>query len=61
MSTKQIVHDLLQRLPDEVSLHDIAREIEFVAGVRQGLAEVERGEAIPIEQIERELPTWAIR
>jgi predicted transcriptional regulator len=61
MSTKQIVQDLLQKLPDDVSLHDVAREIEFVAAVRQGLAEIERGERIPIEEIERELPSWVIR
>jgi predicted transcriptional regulator len=61
MSTKQIVQDLLQKLPEDVSLHDIAREIEFVAGVRQGFAEIDRGERIPIEEIERELPSWVIR
>ncbi len=61
MSTKQIVQDLLQKLPENVSLHDIAQEIEFIAGVRQGLAEIERGERIPIEDIERELPSWVIR
>jgi hypothetical protein len=57
MSTKEIVHDLLQKLPEDISLHDIAREIEFVAAVRQGLAEIERGERIPIEEVERELPS----
>ena len=61
MSTKQIVQDLLQRLPEDISLHDIAREIDFIAGVRQGLAEIERGERIPIEDVERELPSWVIK
>lgn len=61
MSTKEIVQDLLQKLPEDVSLHDVAREIEFVAAVRQGLAEIDRGERIPIEEIERELPSWVIR
>ena len=61
MSTKQIVQDLLDKPPENASLHDVAREIEFVAGVRQGLAEIERGERIPIEEIERELPSWVIR
>ena len=61
MSTKQIVQDLLQKLPEDVSLHDVAQKIEFVAGVRQGLAEIDRGERIPIEEIERELPSWVIR
>jgi predicted transcriptional regulator len=61
MTNKQIVEDLLQRIPEEASLHDIAREIEFIAAVRQGLAELDRGEAIPIEEVERELPSWIIR
>lgn len=61
VSTKQIVADLLQRLPDDATLHDVAREIEFVAGVRQGLAELDRGERIPLEQVERELPSWVVR
>ena len=61
MSTKEIVQDLLQKLPDDVSLRDVAQKIEFVAAVRQGLAEIERGERFSIEQIEKELPTWVIR
>ena len=61
MSNKQIVEDLMHRLPEDASLHDIAREIEFVAGVREGLAELDRGERIPIEEVERELPSWVIK
>jgi predicted transcriptional regulator len=61
MSNKQIVEDLLQRIPEGASLHDIAQEIEFVAAVRQGLAELDRGEQIPIENIERELSAWIIK
>jgi predicted transcriptional regulator len=51
----------LQRLPEGVSLHEIAQEIEFISAVRQGQAELDRGEAIPIEDVERELPSWIIR
>ena len=60
MTNKQIVEDLLQRIPEGASLHDIAREIEFIAGVRQGLAELDR-ERIPIDEVERELPSWIMR
>ncbi|MFN2499730.1 MAG: hypothetical protein ABR557_11655 [Pyrinomonadaceae bacterium] len=60
MSNKEIVQDLLQRIPEGASLHDIAREIEFIAAVRQGLDELNRGEQIPIEEVERELPSWII-
>jgi len=58
MSSKEIVQDLLQRLPEDASLHEIAREIEFVAAVRQGLAELDRDERIPIEVIVGEVPSW---
>lgn len=61
MSTKQIVQELLERLPENASLNDVAREIEFVAVVRQGLAELDAGKGIPMEEIERELPSWVIK
>lgn len=60
MSNEQIVEDLLRRIPEDASLHAIAREIEFIAAVRQGLTELDRGERIPIEEVERELPLWII-
>lgn len=61
MSTKQIVQDLLGKLPEDATLHDVAREIEFVAAVREGLSELDRGERIPLDEIERELPSWVIK
>jgi predicted transcriptional regulator len=61
VSTKQIVRDLLQRLPEDVSLRDVAQEIEFIAAVRQGVAELDRGERISIEDVERDLPSWVIK
>lgn len=61
VSNKKIVEDLLQRIPEGASLHDIAQEIEFMAAVRQGSDELDRGEGIPIEEVERELPSWIIK
>jgi hypothetical protein len=61
MTSKQIVEDLLQRIPDGASLHDIAREIEFIAAVRQGLGELDRGESFSLDDVERELPSWVIK
>ena len=58
MTNKEIVKDLLQQMPEDASLLDIAEKIEFIAGVRQGVAELDRGERIPIDEIERELPSW---
>ena len=60
MTSKQIVEDLLQQIPEDTSLHEIAEKIEFIAAVRQGLVELDRGEHIPIDEVERELPSWII-
>ena len=51
MTTKQIAMELVQRLLEEVSLKEIAREIEFIAGVEEGLAEFDRGETVSAEQL----------
>lgn len=61
MSTKQIVADLLQKLPENVSLREVTQEIEFVPAVRQSLAKIERGERIPIAEIERVNSSWVIK
>ena len=60
MTSKQIVEDLLQQIPEDTSLNEIAEKIEFIAAVRQGLAELDRGERIPMDEVERELPLWII-
>jgi len=38
---------------------DIAREIEFAAGVREAMEEMDRGEGITAEELLREIPQWA--
>ena len=61
LSDKEIVLDLLRRLPDNVSLYEIVQRLEFVAAVRQGLAEFdENKDSISIEQVERELTSWSV-
>ena len=50
MSNRELVIDLVNKLPADMPLEDIAREIEFIAGVKQGLAEAERGEGISAEE-----------
>ncbi len=61
MSDKEIVMDLIRRLPEGVSLRDIAREIEFIAGVREGLAELDQGQGVSIEEAEKRLTSWLTR
>ena len=61
MTNKEIVQALLHRIPDDTSLQEIAREIEFIAAVRQGLAELDNGESVPLDEVERELASWIIK
>jgi len=58
MTDKEIVQDLLQRMPDDTSLRDIAYEVEFIAAVRQGVAELDNGQWVTAEEIERDLTAW---
>ena len=44
-----------------MTLQDIARELEFIAAVRQGLSDLDNGESVPIEDVEKELPSWIIK
>ncbi|MDP3070969.1 MAG: hypothetical protein Q8N18_11815 [Opitutaceae bacterium] len=61
MSTREAVQTILKQLPSDVSLHEVAREIEFIAAVREGMAEWDHGEGIPIDHVREELPTWVKR
>ncbi len=61
MSNKDVVSDLLTRLPDDVSLQQIAREVEFIAGVREGLTQLDRGEGVEIDEVETLIQSWATK
>ena len=58
MSDKELVQDLLKRLPADAKLADIGREIEFLAAVREGEEQANRGEVVPHEQVRREFTSW---
>jgi predicted transcriptional regulator len=61
MSNKQFVSDLLARLPEDVSLRDIADEVQFMAGVREGLGQLDRGEGVPMETVEKMIAGWTTK
>lgn len=61
MSNKEVIAGLLARLPEGVSLRQIAREVEFVAGVREGLDQLDRGDGIEIEHVEKLIESWTTK
>ncbi|OCQ94496.1 hypothetical protein BCD64_07395 [Nostoc sp. MBR 210] len=61
MSDRETVLELVKRLPPHVSLRDIVREIEFIAAVREGLAEIDQGQGVSIEAVEQMITAWTTK
>ena len=59
MSNKELVIGLLERLPADTSLQDIAREIELLAGIRTAREQASRREGIAAEDARRLVDAWA--
>ena len=61
MTDKEIVRDVLQRMPEDAALDDIAQELEFIAVVRRSLSALdENKDSISIEKLEPTLPSWSV-
>jgi len=58
MSDKQFVMESIERLPEDASLEVIAERVEFLAALRKGLGQLERGETLPHEEVKRQLASW---
>jgi predicted transcriptional regulator len=58
MSDKQLALDSIGRLPEDASLEVIAERLDFLAALRKGLDQIERGETIPHNEVKRQLATW---
>ena len=58
MSDKQLALDSIERLPEDASLEVIAERMDFLAAIRKGLGQIERGETIPHAEVKRQLATW---
>ena len=58
MSSKEIAVALIDKLPEEATLMEIAQEIELVAGIRRGAEELDRGEGLTAEEVRRQVSQW---
>ena len=59
MSTKDILLEVAEKLPPDASLADAIYELEFRQAVEQGLAELDRGDGVPTEQVKVKVDQWA--
>ena len=58
MSTKEILLEVADKLPSDATLADAIYELEFRQAVEDGLASLDRGERIPLEEARKRLPQW---
>lgn len=58
MSSKEMVIELVAKLPEKTTLAEIAREIELLAGIQNARGQARRGEGIPAEDARKLLNTW---
>lgn len=58
MSNRELVIDIVKNLPANTSLEKIAREIEFVAGVKRGLAQAKRRQGVSPDEVQRRVRKW---
>ena len=60
MTIKEIVINTIQSLPDDADWESIQERINFMAGVRKGLRELDDGKGIPHDQVKKEFEKWVI-
>ena len=58
MTSKQIALKTIEQLPETASWEDIQERINFVAGVRKGLNELDTGQGIAHDRVREEFAEW---
>ncbi len=58
MSIKEVLLEVAEKLPADATLIDAIYELEFRQGVEDGLASLDRGERIPLEEARQRIPQW---
>jgi len=59
MSSRELVIDLVNKLPENASLAEIAREIELLAGIEKARWQARRGEGVPADDARKLVESWA--
>ena len=61
MSNRERVIELVQRLPEDTPLVQIAREVALLAGIKVAREQARRGEGISAEDARKLVDAWAAR
>lgn len=58
VSTKQVALRMIERMPENVSLESIMRELYFRQRVDRGLRELDEGKTISQKEVKRSAGNW---
>jgi predicted transcriptional regulator len=58
MSNKEVVIEAVRKLPEELSLEEIAEEVAVLAAIRKGEEDADAGRTIPHEEVKRRFQEW---
>ncbi len=58
MTIKEIATEIIRQLPEDAIWDDIQDRINFVAGVRKGLRELDEGKEIAHQTVKEEFAEW---
>jgi predicted transcriptional regulator len=58
MSAKEILLEVADKLPADATLVDAIYALEFRQAVEEGLASLDRGERVSLEEARKRIPQW---
>ena len=61
VSSRETVIEFVRNLPEEMSLADIAREIELLAGIQAARDQARRHEGVASEDVRQLVNEWAAK
>ena len=61
MSSRETVIELVSKLPEEMPLAEIAREIELLAGIQTAREQAHRREGVPAQDARKLVDSWAAK
>jgi predicted transcriptional regulator len=58
MTIKEIAIDAIKGMPDDITWDTIQDRINFMAGVRKGLSELDEGKGLPHDRVKEDFAKW---
>lgn len=58
MTAKAHVLEAVKKLPDNLSYEEIAKRLEVLAALQEGLDQADKGQVVSMGEVERRMKTW---